>query len=93
MNVIGLKKCPKCGFKELYGCHNYYTIGAPFICPQCGTTMDFAPFKYSIDHVSDEEYQKTWNLLQRNLATLDFITKPKDKKGTVTLEWVGIEKP
>ena len=91
MNVIGLKKCLRCGHKELYGCHNNYTIGAPFICPNCSAVMDYASFQYTPDYVTDEEYQKTWDFLKANLATLDFITKT-DGDGCLTVNWIGLPK-
>lgn len=91
MNIIGLKKCPNCGFKELYGCHNYYTTGAPFICPKCKTEMEYAPYKMNQGHISDEEWQKTLSLLEKNLKTLDFsFVEKKTKEGIFTLKWTGI---
>lgn len=89
MNVIGLKKCPKCGHKELYGCHNYYTIGAPFKCPKCGSGMDYSPFRAVDGHLPDEAYQKTWDFLQANIATLDFKIIEL-KPGHIRIEWTGL---
>lgn len=89
-SVIGLKKCPKCGLKQLYGCHNYYTIGAPFKCPNCGSEMSYAPYKMTNKYLSDEAWEKTWNFLDRNLKTLDFETIEGDQ-GRMTIKWVGLE--
>jgi hypothetical protein len=89
MNVIGLKKCPKCGFKELYGCHNYYTVGDPFFCPKCKTPMDYTPYQFCNCYLSDKEYQKTWDLLQKHLDTLDYITT-EISPGVIRQEWVGL---
>ena len=89
MNVIGLKKCPNCGFKELYGCHNYYTTGAPFNCPKCDTAMNYVPYAMDNSYVSDEEYEKVENLLEKNLETLDYVVTEKER-GALTIKWVGI---
>ncbi len=89
-SVIGLKKCPKCGLKQLYGCHNYYTTGAPFKCPNCGDEMLYAPYKTTNEYLSDEEWEATWNLLDKNLKTLDFEII-EHGQGRVTIEWLGIK--
>lgn len=91
VSVIGLSKCPKCGFKEIYGCNNYYTTGAPFKCHKCKTMMDYAPYQYSDGHVSEKQYNKTKTLLESHLETLDFEFK-KDEKISYRykLIWKGV---
>ena len=90
MNVIGLKKCPKCGYKELYGCHNYYTIGAPFFCLKCNNIMNYAPYKECDNYISDKEYNKIMDYLEEHLETLDFEFKEK-KNGIFRLIWKGLK--
>jgi len=90
MNIIGLKKCPNCKFKDIYGCHNYYTIGAPFTCPKCGELMVYAPYKWASGYVSDEDYNRTLNYFKDNLEKIEFQVIDKER-GTIEIKWIGID--
>jgi len=94
VTVIGLKKCRKCGFKEPYGCLRYYTIGAPFICPQCNTTMDHVPYwgAKESDVISTSLFIKIRDYFKANIDSIDYKVKYlDDKEGTMEIIWVGTE--
>jgi hypothetical protein len=90
MNIIGLKKCSKCGHKDVYGCHNYYTIGAPFRCPKCKHLMDHAPYKAYSGYVSDKQYNKTFKYFKEHIETIDYEIIEKGK-GIINIVWKGVK--
>jgi len=53
--------------------------------------MIYAPYKWTCEYLSDEEWEETRKLLEMNLKTVDFKMIGKGK-GRMTLEWSGINK-
>ena len=90
MNVIGIKKCNKCGKKEVYGCNNYYTVGQPFFC--CHKMMDNAPYLCSFTHMSKKKFDKIWNYFEKNIDNIDYKIIPDEKhEGVISIKWVGVD--